>query len=72
MSPPVISVGTPGIIIGNPPYDFNETVTYTCATSYTIGGTADNICSGPPNYNWTLSGSDLPSCRRSKFYFSFI
>ena len=65
-SPPLIVVGISGSIIGNPPYEANETITYTCVTNYTIEGTAENKCTGPPDFNWTVTGSDLPSCLKSK------
>ena len=64
-SPPLVFIGTAGNIIGNPPYQANEIITYECATNYTIHGITDNTCSGPPNYNWTRTGYDLPSCLRS-------
>ena len=67
----MISVGTPGTIIGNPPYEGNEAIIYTCATNFALYGTAENICNGPPHYNWTLERFALPSCLQSKNEFFF-
>ena len=64
--PPVISVGTPGNIMGNPPYEKNETITYTCAINYTLYGSDENVCTGPPNYTWNLTETDIPTCLRGK------
>ena len=55
-NPPTIFDGTPENIIGNPPYEYKEIITYTCATNYTLYGLDENMCGGPPDYNWDTNG----------------
>ena len=70
LTPPIVSVGIPDNIIGNPPYGDNDTITYTCSINYTLHGTIENVCTGAPHYNWSITGSDLPTCLRSKVVFA--
>ena len=63
MHPPTIANGC---IESNPPYESNEAITYTCPANYTLNGTDENVCTGPPDYTWVLSGPNLPSCLRGK------
>ena len=70
-SPPIISIGVPGSILGNPPFEENEAIIYTCSANYVLNGTNVSVCTGPPDYNWTLTKSDLATCLRSK-NFRFI
>ena len=60
-SPPTISNGN---VQGNPPYVSGESVTYTCLVNYVLQGSATNTCNGPPNYDWSLTNSNLPTCVR--------
>ena len=68
----MISVGTPGNISGNPPYEENETIAYTCATNYILYGPNENVCSGPPDYFWNLTEIDLPTCLRGMNKYNFL
>ena len=52
--------------MGNPPYEENETIIYTCAINYTLYGSDENVCTGPPNYTWNLTETDMPTCLRGK------
>ena len=65
--PPEILIGMAESIIGNPPYEENDFITYNCATNYTIHGRNENICEGPPDYSWTLTGSTLPTCLKRDY-----
>ena len=65
-NPPAKTVGTHNGFVENPPYEANESITYTCPTNYTLYGSDKNICSGPPDYNWTLKEVNLPTCLKSK------
>ena len=62
-APPTIPNGN---VEGNPPYDDDENITYTCSTNYALLGSDTNTCKGPLDYDWTLTDSALPSCLRGK------
>ena len=74
MDPPEIIVGLAGDImegtsIATAPYAPGTEVTYTCQVGYQlagIAGTATSVCQGTPTFQWSITGSNLPECRRGK------
>ena len=63
MDPPPIIVGMPGDITGaTPPYVINDVITYSCAPTYFLVGMDESTCSGAPDYEWSLTGNNLPRC----------
>ena len=72
MDPPEITVGMAGDIIqgtsiATAPYAPGTEVTYTCQVGYQLAGAAGTSeCLGAPTFQWAITGSNLPECRRGK------
>ena len=69
LNPPTI---LNGYFEEKPPFQENDVITYKCTTNYALYGRNENVCSGPPSYNWTLAKSDLPSCLKGKNFVGYF
>ena len=53
-----------GIANGPPgPYRPGAMITYICSQGFRTNNIVESTCSGEPNFEWSLMGSNLPICQ---------